>query len=162
MEVSKRPSKKPSLGVLTYWDFHLNTFQHKLEPSVIHELYYKACRKIETFYKGATVTYLERDEMGWPVQTTIVQLNDEELGDSYILALVWQGNDSQQFYFAHMPGSYKLPKGSIKRETWSLEGILSGAKQSAEQDVAAQPATAPKSKSKENEKRKAESKARSQ
>jgi hypothetical protein len=88
MEVSKRPSKKPSLGVLGHWEFHLNTFQHKIEPSTIHDLYYKACRKMEAFYQGKIVTYLERDEMGWPVQTTIVQLQSEELGDSHIIALV--------------------------------------------------------------------------
>lgn len=162
LKSSRRASNRPSLGIQSYWDFHINTYahiySHQLEPSEIHELYYDACRKIEELYKADAVTYLKKDEIGWPVQTTLVNFKDRDFGESYLVAVVWQGNDSQQFYFAHMPGSYNLPKGSKRRDTWSLEGIVSGAKKPAEQDGADQPATASEPKPEGKEKTKPQSK----
>lgn len=155
LSASKRNSKRPVVGVLNHWELRINTYsddhEQQLEPSTLYPLYYDCCRTMERLYKGKPRTFLAKDQMGYPSQITIVNFEDVDLGESHLVVGLWEGNDSTGFFFLHLPGSYDLKGGWKQRESWSLEGIFSGAKKPADKG-ASQPAPLLESKSLDNRK----------
>lgn len=135
--MSERLSKRPVVGMLKYWELRINTFSddydEQLERSALYPLYYECCRTMESLYPSRPVTYLAKDVMGYPSQITIVDFEDEDFGKSYLMAGLWEGNDSTGFYFLHLPGVFDLKAKWRRRESWDLEGIFFDAKKPAEQ-----------------------------
>lgn len=163
LSASSGISKRPVVGVLTYWELRISTYaedyEQQLERSTLYPLYYECCRTMERLYKQKPTTYLAKDVMGYPSQMTIVNFEDVDFGKSHLVVGLWEGNDSTGFYFLHLPGQFELKEGWKKSESWSLEGNFFDAKKPAEQAGADQPATAPESKPEDNENPKPESEA---
>lgn len=100
---ANRLSKRPLLGVLSYWELRINTysddFDQQLERSTLYPLYSDCCRAMERLYGAKPTTYLAEDLMGFPSQMTIVEFDDVDFGKSHLIAGLWEGNDSTGFYF---------------------------------------------------------------
>lgn len=125
LEASSRKSRVPILGVLRYWNFRVNTYDEsyaqQLDRPSVQTLYYDCCRAIEKRYKPQVATFLHKSAMGYPHQVTVVNFEDEDFGKSHLIAGIWEGNDSTEFYCIHLPGSYDLKEGWNKRESWGLD-----------------------------------------
>jgi hypothetical protein len=149
LATSNRTSKRPVVGVLTYWELRINTYAEdynkQLERSSLYPLYYECCRAMQRLYETKPTTYLAKDLMGYPSQISIVDFEDEDFGRSHLVVGLREGNDSTGFFFLHLPGSFELKEGWKKRESWDLTGVFFDAKSPAEQTGAGQPATRPES-----------------
>lgn len=130
-------SKRPILGVLTYWNSRINTysddFSEQLKREELYPLYYDCCRIMEKVYGDKMKTFSKEDIMGFPSQFTIVKLEDLDWGKSHLVVGLWEGNDSTGFYFRHLPGDYTSTEGWKKRDTWNLEGVFIRAKKPAKE-----------------------------
>ena len=155
LDASKRPSERPLVGVLAYWETRIDTYaenhNEQLDRSALYPLYYDCCRTMQRVYNARLTTYLREDAMGYPSQITIVDFEDGDFGKSHLVVGLCEGNDSTGFFFRHLPGSFELNERWKKRDSWDLTGVFFDAKSPTEQGGAAQPATGAASTSKDGQ-----------
>lgn len=113
----------PKMGPLKTWHLSMNTYADDLESTAIRDLYYRTCKKLDALYGDEVVSYRWKDGLGYPGQVTVVQFKNEVRGDSYLVAGVFEGNDSDSFWFSYAEGVLDV-RGKTKRGDWQLDRIL--------------------------------------
>ena len=87
----------PKMGPLKNWHLSVNTYADDLASTAIRDLYYRTCKKLDALYGNEVTSYRWEDGMGYPGQVTVVQFKNEVRGASYLVAGVFEGNDSDSF-----------------------------------------------------------------